>query len=118
MRTILFRGYNKTIKKWIFGGYYFYETPKIITPDSWSGAIHVEPETVGQYIGLTDKKKNKIFEHDIVKIENFNKPLKISFIEGAFCLANLDNGEFAADIHYIHHGGVEQAEIIGNIFNF
>ena len=35
-------------------------------------------------------------------------------MEGAFCLANKD-GEFLGDIHYIHHAGVEQCTILGNI---
>ena len=98
----------------------------------------VIPATVGQYTGLNDATKwedlteserqkwlekhtmeewkgKPIFEGDIVKIPLFEPSIMaIGFIEGAFCLVN-KNGEFVADIHYTHHAGVNDTEVIGNI---
>lgn len=73
MREIVFRGKRVEDGKWLYG-YYSDEKaedtdfPCIVplepVPDyDWE----VDPETVGQYTGLTDKNGKKIFEHDILK---------------------------------------------------
>ena len=70
MREILFRGKRKDTKKMVYGC--FFEGTGITgkkEPCIWlecGQIVEVIPETVGQFIGLTDKNGKKIFEGDII----------------------------------------------------
>lgn len=117
-RQHLFRGKLKDNGEWIEG--YLYriseiQNPFIMLKNRCAVSYEVIPETIGEWTGLCDKNGVKIFEDDIVKVPSF-KPevMHIGFIEGAFCLTDL-NGKYAADIHYIHPAGVNESEVIGNI---
>lgn len=70
MRKIIFRGKRMHTGEWIKGGLFFVKgctNPFIKPSDNKEGPFEVDPETVGQYIGLIDAKGNPIFEGDIVR---------------------------------------------------
>ena len=72
MREILFRGKEIDNGKWV-EGYLVkqYGATEIYLPNGTDNKgfdrYHVNPETVGQYIGATDKNGKKIFEGDIIR---------------------------------------------------
>lgn len=128
----LFRGKEIETKQWVYGHLYEDETGSYIKKSDKAGRFGcgwpVDPETVGEFSGETLRGKD-LYEGDIVDKENCHpRRMMIAFIEGAFCLAaveeirddetgrvKFEKGEYIMDIHYIHHAGREQAEIIGNI---
>ena len=135
MREILFRG-KRTDGEWVEGYLckkYFQEVPrdryaimykteydaKRWQPDYMTA--EVDPETVGQYTGLTDKNGKKIFEGDVVKLDVSVKEIfsdvedgEIVYRRGGFYVGDVASCLSSLDV-IANCSGVFRGEIIGNI---
>ena len=93
MREILFRAKRTDTDAWIEGNYLNDEEIAYISGFIYNNTIfgfekipfkcQVIPETVSEYIGLTDKNGRKIFEHDLLKDE-FGFIHEVYFDDGCF----------------------------------
>ncbi len=102
-REILFRGLSNQGKGWLYGdvvrnveGAVAIMPPYQMNMDNTCSQNEINPDTIGQYTGLTDKEGNKIFEGDIVHLKGDgyggSKVGKdyyrvITFHEGSFCIS-------------------------------
>lgn len=76
--------------------------------------FEVDPETVGQYTGLTDKGGTKIFEGDIVRLTD-DTGIENTFIitwDSRRAMFYLDSPTFKTDFYYY---SANEFEVIGNI---
>ena len=125
MREILFRGKRTSNGEWEYGDLWRhpYGKPDIcianpINDDGCMGGRTVDPETVGQFTGLTDKKGKRIFEGDIVDVEYDIQYVGVAaeriglfvvvFDDGCFMKQKKDGGLF----HFIPS---DKCEVVGNI---
>ena len=130
MRKILFLGKCNEVGKyngqWIEGFYGEDDGKPIIARSTDHGLIgyFCEPDSIGQYTGLTDKNGKKIFEGDICNIS-------IPRIDGGFnrhnkCLCSYEGGMYKfssySDIYLCMGNGYgypdtchQNIEVIGNI---
>lgn len=142
MRDILFRGKRKDNGEWVYWNiygefctsngrrirltrktpygekyyYYIYELKQLI-----------DPETVGQYTGLTDKNGKKIFDSDIIQAVTIDTNNKLNAVVrlGTFVDDNTDKEYLGC---YIELNGIKLSaltakkyknrfEVIGNIYD-
>lgn len=143
MREILFRGKRLDNGEWVYGfllidgitgRYFIHMSGNCLNESDKAGqegclmfvAFEVDPETVCQYTGLTDKNGKKIFEGDIVSYEDetpgqyeyhdstFINRGKIVYSDGSFGVTDA----IAATMDDLLMGnGVVDCEVIGNIFD-
>ena len=124
MREIKFRGKEINTGEWVYG---FYTQGSFIDPNTEKETVRhiidngmlldVVPETICQYIGLTDKNGKEIYEGDKLKV-NESGVFRIAYRSNSiyicgYVLLYMD-GEFA---DYLKCGLNEMYEVVGNVFD-
>ncbi len=121
MREILFRGKRLNNGKWVEGAFcpkdcddpfgpMVYKPSIIKLDDPCDGFwFDVDPDTVGQYTGLTDMQDVKIFEGDIIQFGGEYGKIEYSETEAMFHVV------FDAWLTDFDHLRGAEVEIVGNI---
>ena len=113
MREILFRGKNKQDNRWLQGDFH----SGFISGGAYINGYEVDPSTVGQYIGLTDKAGKRIFEGDIIRWKDWNdeyreRDVRYDVEWGRFCVWL--SGAESSDVNKHLSADIE---VIGNIYD-
>ena len=107
MREIMFRGKRIDNGKWVQGAFVpgnnVYPATIFYGPRCSIGE-YVDPTTVGQYTGLTDKNGKRIFEGDILSLRTGRQHI-VKFEDGGFVMTDT-----AIPIRH-----ADKFEVIGNI---
>lgn len=131
MREMLFRGKRKDSGEWVYGYICYYgftgEENTYIVPNYASAlySIEVDPETVGQYTGITDDNGKKIFEGDILNVINpddddYDYITKVYFECNTLCVDVEGQDYDYTSIGFaveIWDNECDRVEVIGNIYD-
>lgn len=131
MREILFKAKRKDNGEWVEGyyradkdldthyicGWNYYASENGLEREPFEEEIN--PDTLCQYTGLTDKNGKKIWENDILKAnldESYPEDItyiKILWNECRFCV----NENYSTDIWTLEKWDAEHFQVCGNIFD-
>lgn len=128
-REILFRGKRLDNKGWVYG--YFVESEQdiyrayIVVSARWkiddlseTEVYEVDPSTVGQYTGLTDKNGVKIFEGDLVEAGYYKWKCEVVWDKkcARFICYTLKGERKIVYVDMEDKNGLSVIKIIGNIY--
>lgn len=110
-REILFRGKQKNTGDWFYGNLFDKDNSgrTHITTTS-IGCLNIDPETVGQYTGMTDKNGKRIFEGDIYSMGEERILYKVVYRAPHFIGNQIGNKSYAGLDYW-----KDDIEVIGNI---
>lgn len=126
MREILFRGKRIDNEEWVYSSFLMQDKEhkllsaevKLFDGEKWRA---VDPETVGEYTGLTDKNGIKIFEGDIVKYNLWDDKFDYCEVKFGYFYAAMDSynggpalGFYLADIN----GKADDIGFFENLYKF
>ncbi len=124
MREILFRGKRADCGEWVEG--FYLQKPNPYSEDGQPVrhciidlppfGYDIDPSTVGQFTGMTDKNGKKIFEGDIVMKRTYHgkTPCRVVFSYGCFH-CGFGGGSSTATHPYLLDD--KQIEVVGNIYD-
>jgi len=112
MRTIKFRGKTTKDKVWVYGGYEADESGTYINER------RVDPNSVGQYIGINDRNGVQIFEGDIIEDDFNGRRYEVVYVAMfAFCGWRLRTVEdYGAKEFYAFDEMTGGKEVVGNVY--